>query len=136
METLLIDFISSYGVPISLLALSGIVILGILKFFRIFDKIKKENRQPFYAATSTVLSVVAIIVYLAITNALTVTGIIIIAPLIYLLNQGAYAFYETYGLRKGLKKFGNLIVDLIAKGRIEKAKEEQSKTPEVVAEAQ
>ena len=50
MDTMLFEFARLYGTKLLLIALSGIFLLGVLKFFKVFDRIDKSKRKFVYAA--------------------------------------------------------------------------------------
>ena len=122
MEEMIIQFATTYGWQLALIAFSGIVILGIFKFFKIFDKIKKESRKYVYAGISSGLSIIASAIYLLVTNVFTWGGFGVIAGSIYALNQSIYAVYESIGIRALLRKIGNAFITFIAKNQLEAAK--------------
>lgn len=95
----LTDFFVNYGWQLCLIALAGVIILGILKYSNAFSKIDKEKRKPIYFAISVGFSLVATIIYLAIIKQLTVQYVLAIATAIYALNQTFYAIYETTTLK-------------------------------------
>ena len=122
MEEMILEFIGKYGWQLALIACSGIFVVGILKFFKAFDKIAKNNRKYVFAGLSAGISIIASAIYLVITNAFNWTGFGIIAVSIYLLNQSIYTVYENTGARALLKKLGTLFIHFIAGKEIEKAK--------------
>lgn len=121
MEEMIIKFFSEYGLVLTLIACSGILLLGILKFFKVFDKIEKEKRKYIYAAVSSGFSILASAIYLACTSGFEAKSFGVIAAAIYMLNQAVYSVYETFGLREGVKKFGDIIINIIAGNRINEA---------------
>ncbi len=95
----LMEFLNIYGWQLALIALGGIVLLGILKYANVFSKIEKENRKPIYLVFSVGFSCIAAIIYLAIIDQLTIEFLATFAFAIYGLNQTFYAIYETTTLR-------------------------------------
>lgn len=122
MEEMVFEFFENYGWRLTLIACSGILVLGILKFFNIFKKVDKSKRKYIYAAISSGFSIVTAAVYLLANDAFDWAGFGVTAGAIYILNQTLYTIYETYGFRSLLQKFGNLFISVIAKTRIESAK--------------
>lgn len=118
MDKMIFEFAKLYGNILLLLALSGIFLLGVLKFFKVFDKIEKSKRKYIYAGISAGLSILASVIYLAYNGTLTVTMVLALCPAIYMLNQSAYAVYENFGIRKGLAKVGVTILTIVAKGKM------------------
>ena len=97
-------FFQNYGWQVSLIAIAGIVILGILKYANVFSKIEKEKRKPIYFAISIGFSILATIVYLAFKKQLELEYIVTLTFAIYALNQAFYAIYETTTLRDLMSK--------------------------------
>lgn len=122
MEEMIIQFITTYGWKLALIACSGIVVLGILKFFKIFDKIEKSKRKHIYGSISSAISIISSGIYLTIVGGFTWAGFGVIAGAIYAINQALYATYENSGLRNLVKKIGKLFIRFIAKDEIESAK--------------
>ena len=123
MEEMIIQFVSTYGWKLALIACSGIFVLGILKFFKIFDKINKENRKYVYAGVSSGLSISASAIYLIVVGGFSMVCFSVVAGAIYALNQSIYAVYENSGFRTLLRKLGNLFINFVAKNQLQTAKE-------------
>jgi hypothetical protein len=121
---MIIQFAKTYGWTLAGIACSGIFVLGVLKFFKVFDKINKDKRKYLYAAISSGLSILASGIYLWVIGGFNWGGFGVISGTIYALNQTMYAVYETIGIRSGLRKLGNLFIHFIAGQEIEKAKTE------------
>ena len=92
-------FLESYGWQLALIALVGIVILGVLKYANAFKKVKEENRKPIYFAISVGFSLIATVVYLLIIGQFDVNHVIAVTMAIYALNQTMYSIYETTKLK-------------------------------------
>ena len=122
MEEMIIQFIANYGWQLALIACSGIFVLGVLKFFKIFDKIEKSKQKHVYAGISAGVSILASGIYLAIVGGFSWTGFGVIASAIYGINQAMYATYENSGLRNLVRKIGNLFIHFVAKKELEQAK--------------
>ena len=88
-------FFQIYGWQLALIALLGIVLLGVLKYANAFSKIDKDKRKPIYFAISIGFSLCATIIYLLIIDKFTVEFFITVATAIYALNQTMYSIYET-----------------------------------------
>lgn len=102
-------FIINYGWQLGLIALGGIILLGVLKYANAFSKIEKEKRKPIYLAFSIGFSLIATIIYLLCIGQFDVSYVITITSAIYILNQSMYAIYETTKLRDLVA----MILDLI-----------------------
>lgn len=99
MEELLL-FLNGYGWQLALIALSGIVLLGVLKYLNVFSGFEKEKRKPLYFLISIGYSLLATVIYLAIIDQFEVEYMTTVAAAIYTLNQTFYAIYETTTLRE------------------------------------
>lgn len=97
-------FVAQYGWELALIALAGIVLLGVLKYSNAFESVEKEKRKPIYFAISIGFSVIATIIYLVIKRQCEINYIITISLAIYALNQAMYAIYETTTLRDLMSK--------------------------------
>lgn len=112
MEELMV-FLGTYGWQLALIALGGIIILGILKYANAFSKIEKEKRKPIYFAISVGFSLVATIIYLLIVKQFDINYIIGVTTAIYGLNQTMYAVYEQTKLRDLLTKVFDWVIKKI-----------------------
>lgn len=118
MEIFLLGVIKKYDYKIIIMACAGIFLVGILKFFKVFEKISKTNRKYVYAALSATMSAAAATAYLLITKQFDIKSAAVYAVSVLILNQTLYAFYEIAGMRALLRGFGNLIIKTILKGKI------------------
>ena len=126
MEQQFTTFIAVYGWQLALIALAGIIILGVLKYANVFSKIDKENRQPIYLAISVGFSVVASAIYLAVIKQFEITYFCAVAAAILALNQTMYSIYENTKLRDLLHKiFG--VIDAKIKAKKNKDAEDNNK---------
>ena len=103
MEKLLL-FFANYGKVLSLIALGGILLLGLLKYLNVFSKIEKERRKILYLLISVGLSITGAIIYLAVIDNLDIDYIVGVSAAIFALNQTFYAIYETTTLRELVAK--------------------------------
>lgn len=116
MEQQFTTFVAAYGWQLALIALAGIIILGVLKYANVFSKIDKENRKPIYLAISVGFSVIASAIYLAVIKQFDITYFCAVAAAIFTLNQTMYSIYENTKLRNLLHKiFGAIDVKIKAK---------------------
>lgn len=113
----LLVFLGSYGWQLALIALVGIIILGVLKYANAFKNISKEYRKPIYFAISIGFSIIASVIYLYFMKQLEIEYFITIALAIYALNQTFYAIYETTKLRDLIVGILDFIKALIAKAK-------------------
>lgn len=103
-------FFSTYGWQLGLIALGGIILLGILKYANAFSKIEKEKRKPIYFLFSVGFSLIATIIYLSVIGQFEVNYLVTITLAIYALNQTMYAVYEQTKLRDLLNKILNFLL--------------------------
>lgn len=99
-----VSFFQQYGWQLALIALVGIIILGVLKYANVFSKIDKEKRKPIYFAISVGFSLAATTAYLLIIDCFDINYLITVSSAIYALNQSMYAIYETTKLRDLVSK--------------------------------
>lgn len=132
----LLTFLQSYGWQLALIALAGIIILGVLKYCNVFSKLDEKIRHILYLVISVGLSVVGSIIYLACIHQLTVGGAFAIAGAILALNQAFYSIYANTPLKELGKKLINWIKSLITSGKaqdvIEDVKEGELNSPDKV----
>ena len=121
MEEMIIEFFETYGWKLTIIALSGILILGILKQFRLFDKVPKTYRKYIYASISSALSILAAGIYLHFTSGFVWSAFCVCAFAIYALNQFAYALYENTGLRAGMQKIVYALIGFIKRAKTQKS---------------
>lgn len=105
----------NYGVAIMCIALSGIVILGILKYCNVFKKLDEKYRHYAYLSISIALSVIGSVIYLACVHQLTFSIVCSLAVLIFGLNQAAYAIYANTPIKELVIKVLDAIKKLIHK---------------------
>ncbi len=105
----LITFFNNYGLAITIIAVVGIIILGVLKYCNLFKKLEEKNRHYIYLAISVGISLIASAVYLLITKQFVWDYFLIIAGAIYVLNQTFYNIFKT----TSLNALGTKILDFI-----------------------
>lgn len=105
----LITFFNNYGLAITIIAVVGIIILGVLKYCNLFKKLEEKNRHYIYLAISISISLIASAVYLLITKQFVWDYFLIIAGAIYVLNQTFYNIFKT----TSLNALGTKILDFI-----------------------
>lgn len=116
MDELLV-FLQNYGWQLALIALAGIIILGVLKYCNVFKKLDEKVRHILYLVISVGLSVVGSIIYLACIHQLTVGGAFAVAGAIFALNQAFYTIYDTTTLKELGKKLVEWIKSLVTSGK-------------------
>lgn len=112
MVDFVLDFFKTYGLNLSLLALTGIVVLGCLKWFGCFKKIKAEYKKYVYFGTSCVLSIIACTIYILAIHEFAWTSYLLLCVAVIGFTIAVYGLYEHSGLRTAWKK---LVLNNIAK---------------------
>lgn len=113
----LIMFLQNYGWQLALIALAGIIILGVLKYCNVFKKFDEKIRHVLYLVISVGISIIGAVIYLACTHQLTVEFAFIVAGAILALNQTFYAIYDTTTLKDLVIKLLDWIKGLITSGK-------------------
>lgn len=123
----LLQFFNQYGLDLTLIAIAGIILLGILKYNKVFDKLDENYRHYIYLGVSVTFSVVSSTIYLACMKTLNASYVFILAGALYVLNQTFYSIFKTLSLNELLKK---IIEGLrsTAKNLIDKANTENKDT--------
>ena len=127
MEQQFTTFVASYGWQLALIALAGIIILGVLKYANVFSKIEKENRKPIYLAISVGFSVITSAIYLSAIKKFDITYFCAIAAAIFSLNQTMYSIYENTKLRDLLHKILGVIYAKIKSKKMKVTEDKESK---------
>lgn len=110
-------FLQVYGWQLALIALAGVVILGVLKYCNVFGSLEEKYRHIIYLAISVGVSLIGSIIYLACIHQLTVEGAFAIGGAILALNQVFYSIYANTPLKELWNKFINWIKNLITSGK-------------------
>lgn len=111
----LINFFATYGVAITIIAIAGIVILGVLKYCNLFKKIAENKRHYIYLAISIGFSVLATLVYLLIVRQFEIGYFLTIAAAIYALNQTFYNIFKVTSINKLATKILDFVLSFIKK---------------------
>ena len=99
------EFFKNYGWQLTLLALSGIVVLGFLKWVGVFNKPKDTSKKYVYYALSCVLSIIACTIYILVTKSFAWASYGILCGAVVGLTGAVYTIYENTGVRKLWKTF-------------------------------
>lgn len=118
MDEILI-FFQTHGLWLTLIAVLGIVILGILKYCGAFKKLKESYRHVCYLAISVGVSLIGSLIYLACVKQFSWEYIITLAGTIFALNQSAYAIYSTTSLKELFIKIIDWVKEHLSKGKSE-----------------
>lgn len=116
-------FFQQHGLWLTIIAVVGIVLLGVLKYCNVFKKFDEKVRHVLYLVISVGISIVGSVIYLACVHQLDIAYIATLAAAIFALNQAFYTIYDT----TTLKELFNKLLEWI-KGLINKKKEPVKKT--------
>lgn len=94
MDELIINFIKTYGLPLGLIALGGVVLLCILKYGNVFKKLAEKWRHFLYLAISIGFSLIAAAIYLAATGQFSAEYFFAVGLAIFTLDQAIYAIIK------------------------------------------
>lgn len=117
----LIKFFTAYGLAITLIALAGIVILGILKYCNLFKKLEEGKRHYIYLTISVGLSLIGTAIYLLVVGQFEFNYFLLIASAIYALNQTFYNIFKITPINTLFRK----ILDFLFKAAEEKVDKEK-----------
>ena len=101
---MIIQFFKLYGWQLTILATSGIVLLGILKSFGTFNKVKKEFKKYLFYAISCTFSILACTSYILLMHSFEWRAYLILIAGIIGYTSAIYTLYENTGIRDLLKK--------------------------------
>lgn len=101
----IIIFFQQNGLWLTLIAILGIIVLGVMKYCNLFKKLDEKARHICYLAISIGLSVIGSCIYLACVKQFTFTYILTLTGAIFALNQTFYAIYDTTTLKELVNKF-------------------------------
>lgn len=105
----LIIFFQNYGLPITLIALLGVIVLGILKYCNVFSKIAEKYRHWIYIGISVAISVIGTVIYLAIAGQFDINYILTISAALFALNQAFYSVFKA----TSINDLGTKVLDII-----------------------
>lgn len=114
MEDILV-FFQQHGLWLTLIAIFGIILLGVLKYCNVFKKFEEKIRHLLYLVISVGISIIGSIIYLACVHQLDIVYIATLAGAIFALNQAFYTLYDTSTLKELLSKLVNWIKEKINK---------------------
>lgn len=119
----IVVFFQQHGPWLTLIAVVGIVLLGVLKYCNVFKKFDEKVRHVLYLIITVGISSVGSVIYLACVHQLDIAYIATLATAIFALNQAFYTIYDT----TTLKELFNKLLEWV-KGLINKKKEPAEKT--------
>ena len=127
MDELLV-FFQQHGLWLTIIAVVGIVLLGVLKYCNVFKKFDEKVRHVLYLVISVGISIVGSIIYLACVCQLDIAYIATLAAAIFALNQAFYTIYDTTTLKELFNKLLEWVEGLINKKKdpVEKTDDEET----------
>ena len=127
MDELLV-FFQQHGLWLTIIAVVGIVLLGVLKYCNVFKKFDEKGRHVLYLVISVGISIVGSIIYLACVCQPDIAYIATLATAIFALNQAFYTIYDTTTLKELFNKLLEWVEDLINKKKdpVEKTDDEET----------
>lgn len=108
-------FFQQHGLWLTVIAVIGIILLGILKYANAFSKLNEKVRHAVYLIITVGLSIVGSVIYLACTGTLDIAYIFTVAAAILALNQAFYSIYSNTSLKDLLAKIGEWIKEKLTK---------------------
>lgn len=117
LETSLYNIVVKNGLPALILGILTIFLIGVLKYFHVFDKVSKENRKPIYLALTYVFTFGLTAIYYAIFKlsfADYVAYSFVVGSVVNLL----YPLYENAKIRDFFALIGSFIVKIVAKKQV------------------
>lgn len=112
MEETILGFFKNYGLNLTLLALSGIALLGLLKWFGCFKKVSSKAKKYVYFGVSAGISIMACTIYILLFSQFEIISYLLLCGAVMIFTLATYGIYENTGLRSAWKK---LILDNISR---------------------
>ena len=121
-------FFQQHGLWLTIIAVIGIVLLGVLKYCNVFKKFDEKVRHVLYLVISVGISIVGSVIYLACVHQLDIAYIATLAAAIFALNQAFYTIYDTTTLKELFNKLLEWVKSLINKKKepVEKTDDEET----------
>lgn len=111
---------------IPLIALVGIIILGILKYCDCFKKIDEKYRHYVYLAISLAFSIGGCAIYIAITKQPDFWNVLLpLSVIIWGLNQAAYNLFKITPIKELFAQLCDLIADILRRSNKKEIAEEK-----------
>lgn len=97
-------FYAQNGLWLTLIAIAGIVILGVMKYCNLFNKLKEDSRHYLYVAISIFLSIIGGAIYLLCTGNFDKGILGTYATCVFSINQTFYNLFKTFSITDLCKK--------------------------------
>ena len=105
----ILAFFAQYGLPLTGIAIVGVIILGVLKYANVFQKLNEDTRHYVYLAISIGLSLIGTVIYMVCVGEFDMAKFMAIATAIYAINQTFYNIYKVTPLKELIVKLLNKI---------------------------
>ena len=124
----ILAFFQQHGLWLTIIAIVGIILLGVLKYCNVFKKFDEKVRHVLYLVITVGISIVGSVIYLACVHQLDVAYIVTLTASIFALNQAFYTIYDTTTLKELFNKLLEWIKELINKKKepVEKTDDEET----------
>lgn len=113
----LVMFFETNGIAVTLIALFGIVILGILKYFNLFDKYSEKTRHYLYLIISIGLTLAGVLILELAKEEFDPTTFFSIATMTYSLNQTFYNLFKITPVNRLAGELLAMVLELFGFGR-------------------
>ena len=111
----LVNFFTKNGLQLTLIAILGIAILGVLKYICLFKKLPEKYRHLIYLTISVGFSFIASAIYMKIQHNFELSSYIALCGMIYALNQTFYNVFKITNINKFIENLIDFITDNIEK---------------------
>jgi hypothetical protein len=105
---ILATFFEQFGLASTIIAIIGIMLLGVMKYCNLFRSLEESTRHRLYVLISVLLTLLGCTVYTIIIGQFNLQLIIAMSPIIYALNQAFYSIFSVTPLK-------NIIATLLTK---------------------
>lgn len=100
----ILEFYAHNGLMLTIFAIVGIVILGIMKYTNMFVKLEEEIRHALYVLITVAISVIIAGIYLYCKDEFAFDTLMLFATNVFTLNQTFYNIFKASTLQELLKK--------------------------------
>lgn len=117
MVELIVDYVVKFGWQLALIALSGVIILSVLKECKVFGKLNKGVRHILYLVISVVLSASGSAIYLVCMKQFAVAFYFVIVGALFALNQTWYGIISSTPIGKWMHQVWTGAVNYVKSGK-------------------
>lgn len=109
----IVAFFKEFGLPLTAIAICGIISLGIMKYCHLFTKIDEKIRHLVYIAISVAISIAGSCIYLACVHKFDISYILTFVPIVYALNQTWYNIFKATEFNELMSKLLTKVMSMI-----------------------